>query len=249
MHIEIALTPASVTPLRLKGRQAVIIDVLRCTTSMLTALANGARGVIPTRGVTEATELRTKLGASTARMGGERGGMRIENFDLGNSPSEYTRDAVGGRMVVMFTTNGTPPFVNLRFDGPVWIGAFLNLAALARKIGASGQDTLIICAGNDGDFSIEDTLCAGALLRGIETGIGGEVGANDAARVAGTLYDSHKTHLLETVRAGEHARKLTKLGYGGDIDYAMRRDTLALTPRLNSDGIVASASQSTVAVS
>ena len=150
------------------GGIAVVIDVLRASTTMITALANGASRVRPVPDVAEARALAAALG-SDALLGGERGGVRIDGFNLGNSPAEYGRERVAGRAIVVTTTNGTAALAACREAREVLVGAILNrsaVASAARHLAAAagGTDVHLVCAGTDGAVTAEDILAAGAIL-------------------------------------------------------------------------------------
>ncbi len=237
MRIDVVFTPDAATLKKVDGRQGVVIDTLRCTTTMLAALANGARGIIPVAEPAEAVALRAKLGAEAVLLGGERGGVRIENFDLGNSPFEYRHNVVHGKTVALCTTNGTPAFTNVRWSGPVWIGGFVNLSTLCGALESLKLDVLIACAGNEGEFSLEDTLCAGAIVTRLNESAATVYGMNDSARFAALLYDVNKTRVLEAIREGEHAQRLISLGFGADIEFAAAIDSIPIAPQFR-DGYV-----------
>jgi 2-phosphosulfolactate phosphatase len=149
------------------GGIAVEIDVLRASTTMITALANGASRVRPVPDVAEARALAGALGSGTL-LGGERGGVRIDGFDLGNSPAEYGRDRVAGRTIVLTTTNGTAALAACRDAREVLVGAIVNrtaVATAARRLAAAGGGHVhLVCAGTDGAVTAEDVLAAGAIL-------------------------------------------------------------------------------------
>lgn len=150
------------------GGIAVVIDVLRASTTMITALARGAGRILPAADVEEARRRAAALGAA-AVLGGERGGVRIAGFDLGNSPAEYTADRVAGRTVVITTTNGTAALAACGAARGVLVGAMLNrtaVAAAARRCATlDGCDAVhLVCAGTDGVVAAEDVLAAGAIL-------------------------------------------------------------------------------------
>ena len=155
------------------GGIAVVIDVLRASTTMITALARGAARVVPVAGIDEARRLAAEAGP-TALLGGERGGVRIAGFDLGNSPLEYSAARVTGRTVVITTTNGTAALTAARGAREILVGAIVNRSAVAaaiRRCAVPDEHVHLVCAGTDGCVSAEDVLAAGAIL--------------DAARTAG----------------------------------------------------------------
>jgi len=155
--------PTLVDPEELAGATAVVIDVLRATTTMLYALEAGAREVIPCLEIDEARRLAASLPRSQVLLGGERGGLRIEGFDLGNSPFEHDASVVAGKTLVMTTTNGTRAMGCCRTAETVFIGAFVNAAALVDRL-IGGSKIALVCAGSDGDITRDDVLFAGLLV-------------------------------------------------------------------------------------
>ena len=160
--VRVALLPSAL-PSSLRGHVAVVIDVLRATTTIVHALASGAREVIPCSEVAEALAIRDRLGKETCRLGGERHGLLIEGFDLDNSPFSYTPDSVGGRTVVFTTTNGTRALAAVSTADQVLVAGFVNRAATSERLRADGRPVWIVCAGTDGGVTAEDVLVAGAL--------------------------------------------------------------------------------------
>jgi len=148
------------------GGIAVVIDVLRASTTIVTSLARGATAVLPRRSIEEA--LAAAAERPGAVLGGERGGLKIAGFDLGNSPLEYSADRVAGRAVVITTTNGTAALAACHQAADVLVGAIVNraaVAATARRLAAErGCDVHLVCAGTDGEVTAEDLLAAGAIL-------------------------------------------------------------------------------------
>ncbi|MEO6755066.1 MAG: 2-phosphosulfolactate phosphatase [Chthoniobacteraceae bacterium] len=163
MKLDAALTPADISRLPerdLSGTTCVVFDVLRATSSMITALANGAAEIFPAKTIEEARTLRKEM--PDALLGGERQGERIEGFDLGNNPFEYT--ALAGKRIISTTTNGTIALRACERAGRVLVGALLNIAALRDELARSQPvEVLLVCAGTFETFSLEDAIAAGLL--------------------------------------------------------------------------------------
>ena len=155
--------PQNIDPLALAGSVVVVIDLLRASTTICQALASGAREVVPFLEVDETLAAAAKCERSDIVLGGERSGGKIKGFDLGNSPAEYTRETVGGRRVLITTTNGTRALHHARFGRRVVVGAFVNLTAVARSVKDEPQVD-IVCAGTGGEATREDILAAGGLV-------------------------------------------------------------------------------------
>src|SRR3954469_23642043 len=155
-QLDVYLLPDLAEPAALAGKTVVVIDVLRATTTIVHALAAGAKEVVPCLEVEEARRIATERGGE-AVTGGERGGKQIPGFDLGNSPAEYSRERVAGKTVVFTTTNGTRAMQRCKSASRVLLGAFVNFSAVCRELSGVEQIALV-CAGTDGHVTREDTL-------------------------------------------------------------------------------------------
>lgn len=228
MKVEVVLTPAEIAglPARdLSDATCVVFDVLRATSTMVTALFNGARRIFPVSTVAEAIALRDAR-LPNALLGGERGGRRIDRFDLGNSPREYTPEAVAGRDLITTTTNGT---VALRACGgarTVLAGALLNLRAVADFLSSDEGNTeriVLVCAGTGERFALEDGLAAGALLALLKS-CGPTV--DDASAAVLALYKRWARRPLAALQASENGRRLAEIGLDGDIEWCARESPM-----------------------
>ncbi|GDY20788.1 putative 2-phosphosulfolactate phosphatase [Verrucomicrobiota bacterium] len=215
-HLEVLFTPADFAALAqrdLRGAVCVVFDVLRATSSMLTALDHGARGIIPVGEIAEAIELKRRQ--PDVLLAGERDGLRISreltgslDFDLGNSPREFTRAGVGGRTLVMTTTNGTRALRACAGAGTVLIGSFLNLPALTRWLTDRRPAQLfLVCSGTHEEASYEDTLAAGALCARIWPAYAaGRIA--DSAAMARELFKLAEADLLGAMAHARNGRRL-----------------------------------------
>lgn len=158
------LLPALILPEQLAGGAAVIIDVLRASTTMITALSHGAACVFPCESIDQALQLRRSNDTGTVLLGGERGGIRIDSFDLGNSPAEYRTDVVAGRILGFTTTNGTRALLQSLQARQIIIGAFVNVSEVVAFLRRQSLPVHLVCAGTDGFITGEDVLFAGAVL-------------------------------------------------------------------------------------
>jgi 2-phosphosulfolactate phosphatase len=224
------------------GGIAVVIDVLRASTTIATALAHGAARVRPVPGVAEARSVAASLGPGTL-LGGERGGVRIAGFDLGNSPLEYTRDRVAGRSIVITTTNGTAALDACRGAREIVVGAIVNRAAVAAAVrrlaaGRGGVDVHLVCAGTDGAVTAEDVLAAGAIVDA--AGAEGPADALDPAAAA-ARESFRRVHaaadavaaLVAEFRRSPGGSNLVALGMEADLPACAAVDALAVVPRLD----------------
>src|SRR5207253_2566958 len=191
MKIDVYSTPLGLVAGDLAGRGVVVIDALRATTTVVTALANGAKAVIPAATSEEAVRLASNLEKDGVVLAGERRSVQIDGCALGKSPREMTAAAVAGKTIVLATTNGTPALVAAQGGDPVLVGAPANFKALAeraRAILAQRGDLVIVCAGREKQFALEDAYTAGRLIKAIRKGIR-KLALNDAARASVALID------------------------------------------------------------
>lgn len=232
MNIELYLTAVPFDDADIEDKTVVVIDVLRSSTSICAALLAGAKGVIPTVGPGEAGEMRSKLGADTTVLAGERNGIRIDNFELGNSPAEFTENSVGGKFVIMTTTNGTGIFKKAAKAELVLSGGLVNASKVAEKVANSDKNLVIACSGHQGNFSIEDTLCGGLLIDLLTSKYQKAQKMNDAAIIALQLYQNNVSNLRDTIEKGEHAQFLTSIGFKNDVSMATLIDSMPVRPVL-----------------
>jgi len=230
------------------GGIAVVIDVLRASTTIVTALAHGAIVAVPRRSIEEALAAAADLPGAV--LGGERGGVKIAGFDLGNSPLEYAPDRVAGRPVVMTTTNGTAALAACQDAAEVLVGAIVNrsaVAATARRLAAErGCEAIhLVCAGTDGQVTEEDVIAAGAILDAAGCDPAAVHDTLDLpARAARRLYrdlaatgrDGLAARIATAFRTCRGGANLLALGMAADLPAAAAIDSLAVVPRLDRRG-------------
>jgi 2-phosphosulfolactate phosphatase len=243
-NLEVLFTPAEFSALPgrdLADLHCVVFDVFRATSTMLIALANGASRIFPVREISEALRLRADHPA--ALLAGERDGVRIlsaqsggVDFDLGNSPREFTPERVAGREIIMTTTNGTRALQACLGARRIFPGAWLNLGALARRLQSEpAARLLIICAGTYDEAAYEDTLAAGALCDLVWAQFALEPGRiSDSAHIARQIYlDAGRNVEGAMQRHSRNARRLLSIpGLREDVPFCLRRDALDLTAEL-----------------
>ncbi len=230
MRADVLLGEASPTPSDVAGRVVVVIDVLRATTVMIQALANGARAIVPCAEVAGAVATAQRYDRSDVCLAGERNSRPIDGFDFGNSPQLMRREAVERRTVIMTTTNGTRALLGTHGAREVLVAAFVNLSAIVYAVAratADGTDLLIVCAGQDRHFALEDAACAGVLLnelarlrRGIVFG--------DAASLVRQLGRRYAKEPARLAHDAAHAHSLTTSGFADDVRYCLMRDSIPL---------------------
>ncbi len=227
MRADIELMPQDVPDRKGEGKVFVVIDVLRATTTIIEALSNGCTDVIPVVTVDEAFDLAKRLPREETLIGGERGGLKVKGFDLGNSPSEYTRDVVCGKRVVLTTTNGTKALRSVAGCENVLVAGFTNAHAVVQRCLAMNANPVMVPAGGKGKFSLEDVVCGGMMMDLLKRG---GVALTDAARASCILYKAFAHDLLEMARNSEHGGKLIQLGLEEDLAFCVQTDISSSVP-------------------
>lgn len=224
--MRISLIPAVtyVNDDELKGKTAAVIDVLRATSVMTTAIINGASEIIALTEVEDALRMKD----TKCILGGERKGLKIKGFDLSNSPLEYTRERVEGKRVIMTTTNGTKTLNKVEAADKIYIACMLNGKAVGKRLVEEEKDTVIVCAGTNGKFSIDDYACAGKII--YEANKFGKVELDDFAYAAFSAYNDHKDDIISLVKNAYHYNYLLSLGLGEDLKYCFKEDISDLVP-------------------
>ena len=234
--LDVYLLPQLIPPGALRGRRVVVVDVLRATTTIVTALAQGALQVFPSDAIERARMLATER-TPTALLGGERQGMKIAGFDLGNSPREYTAEAIGGREIVLATTNGTCAMFSCHEADDVLIGAFVNRQAIVAAL-ESAPHLAIVCSGTDRMVTAEDALFAGSLIEPLATN-GSPRTLNDQAHMARALWEStwqatgDPGSLAVAMGRMHGGRNLVRRDMAEDIEFCAQFDRFGNVPRLN----------------
>jgi 2-phosphosulfolactate phosphatase len=232
-EVQVHLLPALVPAGRLAGGVAVVIDVLRATTTIVYALAAGCRDLRPCAELEEARSLADTLPAGKVLLAGERGGVKPDGFDLGNSPAEFSAKTCRGRSIVLTTTNGTRALARAAEAERILVGAFVNFSAVCAQLCRDTRPVHLICSGLEGEPAMEDTLLAGAIVDCLSES--GDVALNDSARLAWDCFDNEGAVLpcaLEIARGGAH---LLELGYGADLKSAADIDRFHIVPELRRD--------------
>jgi 2-phosphosulfolactate phosphatase len=247
------LLPSLIPPGSLQGGVAVVVDVLRATTVMVHALANGAGAVIPCGEIEEARRVAAGLPSGTTILGGERGGLPIEGFDLGNSPGDYTREVCEGKTLVMTTTNGTRAILASLEAERVYIASFANLKATADELTVQflkkdhGHPVHIVCSGTEGFISLEDSLLAGALTTQlVDAKVPGYPEArrfgNDEALIVLSQWLEmerfvERRPMWKLLSLGRGGQNVTRIGLAKDIPVAAEVDRFPIVAELTRDPI------------
>lgn len=240
MDLDVILTPCATAADDLKRRTVVVVDVLRASSTIVTALQNGARAVIPAADLGEAGRLAATLDPDTSIVGGERGGKPVDGMAMGNSPLDYSAPVVEGRTLVLTTTNGTPAIALAKKAASAAIGCFLNASACVafmRSALDADQPVTLLCSGYEGRVSLEDTICAGLFLsRLLEPAEASAL--NDSGKIAYALYQGSQNQLARALFGAAHTQRLMALGFDKDVTYCAQIDTTDVLPFYNDGRIV-----------
>ncbi|HEX4682719.1 MAG TPA: 2-phosphosulfolactate phosphatase [Gemmatimonadaceae bacterium] len=234
MRVDVFFGGQMIAPPDVAGRVVVVIDVLRASTSIATALSNGARAVIPFETSEEAVTRAKAFERSEVKLAGERRMRAIAGFDLGNSPLEFTREAIEGKTVLMSTTNGTPAIVNSAGARDIVIASYVNYTAVLTMLRAAlrgGTDVTVVCAGRERQFSLEDAGCAGHYVYNVVKRLGGaNVELNDAAQACSLIDRKYGDQFLKLFDASEHGRALREAGFADDLTACAALDAHPVIP-------------------
>ena len=234
--LDVCFSPDLLPRYDLTGQVVVVVDILRATSTIVTALAAGITHVWPVATLAECAALGQAQGCLTAA---ERDGVAAAGFDLGNSPFGFLDAArpVAGRALAISTTNGTAALRHSLAAEAVVCGAFLNLGAVATFLRQQRRDALVVCAGWKGQFCLEDTVFAGALAARLAPDF--DVAASDATLAARHLWQQAEADLPAYLLQSAHVRRLNSLEASEDFNFCLRLDEYAVLPRWQHDRLVA----------
>jgi 2-phosphosulfolactate phosphatase len=236
MKLDVVFTPAGLTSQEVQGRTVFVIDILRATTTMCAALHSGARALIPVAATEEALRLAQTIGSADVLLAGERRAVRIPGFHLGNSPLEMTERAVRGKTLVVTTSNGTKALLACQGAAAVYPACAANLSLAAEKVRETiegGRGALIVCAGREGSFSLDDAYAAGRLVDAALGDRRPRPGLNDAAIAALDLVRRYGDDWVRPLRRSRAGRELLRLGFVDDIAAASRVDAYPVLPHFH----------------
>lgn len=230
MNIRVYARYQDVDDKKIRGHSLVVIDLLRASTCIVQAVDSGARCVIPVADLGEAVNIHRARGGQTL-LAGERNGLKVDSFDLGNSPQEFVPEVIRRRVVVMSTTNGSAAIERVRRFEPVWIGALRNRKALCRRLVEEKKDVVLICAGTDGHFSADDIFCAGSFIHALRVLQGEPVLTEDLGLMSEQFYKAARRDpgLLGRIR---HVQTLHRLDMDSDITFCFQEDVSEALPIL-----------------
>ncbi|MBD8497745.1 MULTISPECIES: 2-phosphosulfolactate phosphatase [Paenibacillus] len=230
LQVDVIASIGEARAVDLNQHTVIVIDVLRATSTIITALANGAASVLPVETVGQARQQY----AEGDVLGGERFCKKIAGFDLGNSPHEYTSSLCLNKRIVLTTSNGTRAIQKAVRAEHVLAGAFLNASACAQLALSLRRNVALLCTGTQDAFAFEDALCAGMILHEmIADHQAGMIITNDLGMLALSAYKQHKGHIHDAVRQSSSGKRLLKLGFGDDVEYCSLTNQVHLVPTLH----------------
>lgn len=212
-----------------REKTVVVIDVLRASSTIVTALHNGVRAVIPVEDMEAASKIAQNLDASRYLLCGEKDGVKIQGYYLGNSPLEYEEKKVKGKIIIFNTTNGTKAIARSVGADRLIIGSFLNLKSVVESLKNDSNEILLVCAGWKNRFSLEDALCAGNIIYELTDGKLPD-NASDGSVVAFSLYANYRNRLEEMICSSNHGARLKHLNGEEDLAYCSQVSILDVLP-------------------
>lgn len=226
MKIDLIISADDIKESKIIGKVVVVIDMLRATTVITTAIKNGCKEVIPVVTIDEALEL-SKSNREKYILGGERRALKIEGFDCSNSPLDYTEEVISGKSFIITTSNGTRAINGCKNASKLLIGSLINAKAVAKKIVELGEDVVIVNAGTLGQFSMDDFICSGYIIDCIKELMNIEL--TDIAYTAHHVYKEHED-IISFIRNARHYKVIMELGLEKDLEYCCTKDITEVVP-------------------
>lgn len=230
--IDVCLSPELMHLYNVQDSTVVVVDILRATSCMTTALAHGVAGITPVANLDECRNMK----GQQCYTAGERNGEKMDGFDLGNSPFEYMDDKLKGKHIAYTTTNGTQAITKAHNAREIIIGSFLNLSSVVNHLSKSEHAILVVCSGWKGRVNLEDTIFAGALVEKLKDLFDP---ACDAPVMAQRLYQSTEGDLIDAIRDSSHVKRLKRLNIHEDIAFCMSIDKYDVLPVMRSGVLIA----------
>jgi 2-phosphosulfolactate phosphatase len=236
MKIDVLFTPVQADELFFTGKTTVVIDVLRASSTIIEALSNGAKEVVPVGTVEFAVKVSGGIFGGQTLLGGERNTKKIEGFALGNSPSEYTSEIVSGKSIVFYSTNGSRAIVKAKYSSNLFVSSFNNLSAVANHLKKLNEDFIILCSGNNNFMSLEDSVCAGMLVNNLIS-IDNSIGLTDSSRSAMILFKSFGKNIPKFLSETDHGKILIENGFESDLKDCAKLDSTEAIPKYSDSAI------------
>ncbi|AGX41129.1 2-phosphosulfolactate phosphatase family protein [Clostridium saccharobutylicum] len=228
MKVDIIISADDIIESKIEDKIVVVIDMFRATSVIVTALNNGCKEVVPYLTIEETLEHAGKLNRQDYILGGERRAVKIEEFDLSNSPIEYKKNVVENKTVLMTTTNGTRTLTKSTNAKTILIAAMINAKAVAEKLLEINEDVVIINAGTNGNFSMDDYICSGYIINEMLS-VNNKIQLTDIARTANIIYEAN-TDIISYVKEASHYSVMKSLGLDEDIEYCMKKSIIDIVP-------------------
>jgi 2-phosphosulfolactate phosphatase len=232
VRVDVLFGVQNLTPQDVQGRVVAVIDVLRASTTIAVTLANDARAVLPFESSEEMITRSKQLERASFLLAGERRMLKIEGFDLGNSPREHTREVVDGKTIMLTTTNGTKALLAVQGARDVVVASYVNLTAVSAMLRTAlrgGHDVTLVCAGQDRTFALEDAACAGRYVHTVSKRLTG-LDTNDAAYAASLIDKKFGDNLMRLFNTAAHGRALAAAGFGEDLTVCAAVDSYPVIP-------------------
>jgi len=210
------------------GKTAILVDALRASATIITAISNKCDRIVPTSEANEAAAIK-KISEGNLLLCGEIAGQKVGGFDLGNSPLEYTQDVVEDQILIFSTTNGSVAIKMLAPAEDVIISTFINATAAAKKAFEAGRDILLVGAGTGGDVSYDDVMAIGCLLNRFRK-LDESIEIDDAGRIALKLYEDGKNDIPGALAGTKNFEYLKQLKFYDDLEYCTREDMFDVVP-------------------
>ena len=228
MKVDVIISADDITESKIENKIAVVIDMFRATSVIVTALSNGCREVIPYLTIEETLEYAKKLNREDYILGGERRAVNIDGFDLSNSPLEYTKAVVKNKVVLMTTTNGTRTMTKSTSAKRILIAAMINAKAVAKELLKINEDVVIINAGTNGEFSMDDYICGGYIINEMLKS-NKNLELTDIAKTANIIYKGN-TDIISYVKEATHYSVMKSLELDEDIEYCIKKSIIDIVP-------------------
>src|SRR3712207_636680 len=227
MNIDLMISADHINAYKLEGKTVIVIDVLRATSVIVTAIKNGCKEVIPVLSTEEAFDL-CKKDRALYILGGERNALKIEGFNCSNSPLDYTEEVIKNKTFIITTSNGTRAIKGSKRARNILIGAMINAEAVAKKVCAINNDLVIVNSGTNGEFSMDDFICGGYIISKIKE-INKKINLTDIAKTSYMVYENHKD-IISFIKDATHYNRLTRLRSEDDLEYCIQKDIIDIVP-------------------
>lgn len=235
MKVDVIISVDYIREDLIKGKTVVVIDILRATSVITTAIMNGCKEVIPYLTLEEAFQTQEIL-KDQCILGGERKAIKVGGFDLSNSPLEYSRDVIANKTVILSTTNGTRTLVNCTSAYKVLIACMLNAKAVADRLLELGKDVVIVNSGTNGQFSMDDYICTGFVIREL-LDLTNDIELTDIAKTAVKIYEANP-NIIDYIKDAKHYKVMQELNLNKDIEYCIQKNITNIVPEYSNGHII-----------